>query len=224
MRILLAEDDLSLAKAVATMLQKNNYAVDVVHNGEDALSYLESDLFDAAILDIMMPRMDGMTVLKTIRKTGNSIPVLLLTAKQQIEDKVLGLDSGANDYLTKPFDFRELMARLRSIMRVPELHNSSILRIGNLSLDETTYMMSTPLGSYQLPNKEFQMMRLFMNSPNKIISADRFLEKIWDTDSDAEMNTVWTYVSYLRRKLEALSASVQIVTKRNLGYALEELS
>lgn len=224
MRILLAEDDLSLAKAVATMLQKNNYAVDVVHNGEDALSYLESDLFDAAILDIMMPRMDGMTVLKTIRKTGNSIPVLLLTAKQQIEDKVLGLDSGANDYLTKPFDFRELMARLRSIMRVPELHNSSILRIGNLSLDETTCMMSTPLGSYQLPNKEFQMMRLFMNSPNKIISADRFLEKIWDTDSDAEMNTVWTYVSYLRRKLEALSASVQIVTKRNLGYALEELS
>ena len=224
MRILLAEDDLSLAKAVATMLQKNNYAVDVVHNGEDALSYLESDLFDAAILDIMMPRMDGMTVLKTIRKTGNPIPVLLLTAKQQIEDKVLGLDSGANDYLTKPFDFRELMARLRSIMRVPELHNSSILRIGNLSLDETTCMMSTPLGSYQLPNKEFQMMRLFMNSPNKIISADRFLEKIWDTDSDAEMNTVWTYVSYLRRKLEALSASVQIVTKRNLGYALEELS
>lgn len=224
MRILLAEDDLSLAKAVATMLQKNNYAVDVVHNGEDALSYLESDLFDAAILDIMMPKVDGITVLKTIRKTGNSIPVLLLTAKQQIEDKVLGLDSGANDYLTKPFDFRELMARLRSITRVPELHNSSILRIGNLSLDETTCVMSTPFGSYQLPNKEFQMMRLFMNSPKQIISADRFLEKIWDTDSDAEMNTVWTYVSYLRRKLEALSASVQIVTKRNLGYALEELS
>ena len=224
MRILLAEDDLSLAKAVATMLQKNNYAVDVVHNGEDALSYLESDLFDAAILDIMMPKVDGITVLKTIRKTGNPIPVLLLTAKQQIEDKVLGLDSGANDYLTKPFDFRELMARLRSITRVPELHNSSILRIGNLSLDETTCVMSTPLGSYQLPNKEYQMMRLFMNSPNQIISADRFLEKIWDIDSDAEMNTVWTYVSYLRRKLEALSASVQIVTKRNLGYALEELS
>ena len=224
MRILLAEDDLSLARAVATMLQKNNYAVDVVHNGEDALSYLESDLFDAAILDIMMPKVDGITVLKTIRKTGNPIPVLLLTAKQQIEDKVLGLDSGANDYLTKPFDFRELMARLRSITRVPELHNSSILRIGNLSLDETTCVMSTPLGSYQLPNKEYQMMRLFMNSPNQIISADRFLEKIWDIDSDAEMNTVWTYVSYLRRKLEALSASVQIVTKRNLGYALEELS
>lgn len=224
MRILLAEDDLSLAKAISTMLQKNNYAVDVVHNGEDALSYLESDLFDAAILDIMMPKTDGITVLKTVRSNGNHVPILLLTAKHQIEDKVLGLDSGANDYLTKPFDFRELMARLRSITRVPELHNSSILRIGNLSLDETSCVLSTPFGSYQLPNKEFQMMRLFMNAPNQIISADRFLEKIWDTDSNAEMNTVWTYVSYLRRKLEAISATVQIVTKRNLGYALEEVS
>ena len=224
MRILLAEDDRSLARAVSTMLQKNNYTVDMVFNGEDALSYLESDLFDAVILDIMMPKMDGIAVLKTIRQQGNHTPILLLTAKHQIEDKVLGLDSGANDYLTKPFDFRELMARLRSITRVPELHNSSILRIGNLSLDETTCILSTPIDSYQLPNKEFQMMRLFMNSPNQIISADRFLEKIWDADSNAETNTVWTYVSYLRRKLEAISANVRIVTKRNLGYALEDAS
>lgn len=224
MRILLAEDDRSLAKAIATMLQKNNYAVDVVYDGKDALSYLDSDLFDAVILDIMMPHVDGITVLKTIRGRDNHVPVLLLSAKMQIEDKVLGLDSGANDYLTKPFDFRELMARLRSITRIPELHNSSILRIGNLSLDETTCVLSTPIGRYQLTNKEFQMLRLFMNNPNQIISAERFFEKIWDSDSDAEINTVRTYVSYLRRKLEALSANVKIVTKRHLGYSLEEVS
>lgn len=223
MRILLAEDDRSLARAISIILQKNNYTVDVVNDGKDALAYLETDLFDAVILDIMMPKVDGITVLKTIRQQGNFVPVLLLTAKCQIEDKVQGLDSGANDYLTKPFDFRELMARLRSITRVPELHNSSILRMGNLSLDETTCILATPIGSYQLPNKEFQMMRLLMINPNQIISAERFLEKIWDADSEAEMNTVWTYISYLRRKLEAISASVKIVTKRNLGYALEEM-
>ena len=223
MRILLAEDDKSLSHAIETILKKNNYAVDIVFNGRDALAYLESDLYDAVILDIMMPYIDGITVLKTVRKHNNHVPILLLTAKHQIEDKVEGLDAGANDYLTKPFDFRELLARLRCIMRVPEVQNSNTLRIGNVTLDDVTCVLSTPLGSYQLANKEFQMMKLFMSSPGQIISADRFLEKIWDMDSSAEMNTVWTYVSYLRRKLEAISANVQITTKRNLGYALEEI-
>ena len=223
MRILLAEDEKSLSHAIETILKKNNYAVDVVFNGRDALTYLESDLYDAVILDIMMPYIDGITVLKTVRKHNNHVPILLLTAKHQIEDKVEGLDAGANDYLTKPFDFRELLARLRCIMRVPEVQNSNTLRIGNVTLDDVTCVLSTPLGSYQLANKEFQMMKLFMSSPGQIISADRFLEKIWDMDSSAEMNTVWTYVSYLRRKLEAISANVQITTKRNLGYALEEI-
>ena len=222
MRILLAEDDSSLADAIETILRKNHYTVDVVFNGRDALSHLASDLYDAAILDIMMPYIDGLSVLKMIRKEGNLIPVLLLTAKHQIEDKVLGLDAGANDYLTKPFDFRELLARLRCITRNPHTQNISKLQIGNLTLDELTCILSTPLGSYQLTNKEFQMMKLFMMSPGKIISADRFLEKIWDLNSEAEMNTVWTYVSYLRRKLENISANVQIKTKRNLGYTLEE--
>lgn len=223
MRILLAEDEKSLSHAIETILKKNNYAVDVVYNGRDALAYLKSDLYDAVILDIMMPYIDGITVLKTVRKHNNHVPILLLTAKHQIEDKVEGLDAGANDYLTKPFDFRELLARLRCIMRVPEVQNSNTLRIGNVTLDDVTCVLSTPLGSYQLANKEFQMMKLFMSSPGQIISADRFLEKIWDMDSSAEMNTVWTYVSYLRRKLEAISANVQITTKRNLGYALEEI-
>lgn len=223
MRILLAEDDKSLSHAIETILKKNNYAIDVVFNGKDALAYLESDLYDAVVLDIMMPYVDGITVLKTVRKNNNHVPILLLTAKHQIEDKVEGLDAGANDYLTKPFDFRELLARLRCIMRIPEVQNSNTIRIGNVTLDDVTCVLSTPIGSYQLANKEFQMMRLFMSSPGQIISADRFLEKIWDMDSSAEMNTVWTYVSYLRRKLEAISANIQITTKRNLGYALEEI-
>lgn len=223
MRILLVEDDGSLAHAIETMLKKSNYAVDVVFNGRDALTYLDSDLYDAVILDIMMPYIDGISVLKMLRKNNNHVPVLLLTAKHQIEDKVEGLDAGANDYLTKPFDFRELLARLRCIMRVPDVQNNNTLRMGNVTLDDTTCVLSTPLGSYQLANKEFQMMKLFMTSPGQIISADRFLEKIWDMNSDAELNTVWTYVSYLRRKLEAISANVQITTKRNRGYALEEI-
>lgn len=223
MRILLAEDNKSLAHAIEIILKKNNYAVDVVFNGREVLTYLDSDLYDAVILDIMMPYIDGITVLKTVRSNNNHIPILLLTAKHQIEDKVEGLDAGANDYLTKPFDFRELLARLRCMMRIPEVQNSKTLQIGNVTLDDVTCVLSTPLGSYQLANKEFQMMKMFMISPGQLISADRFLEKIWDMDSSAEMNTVWTYVSYLRRKLEAISATVQIITKRNLGYTLEEI-
>lgn len=223
MRILLAEDNKSLAHAIEIILKKNNYAVDVVFNGREALTYLDSDLYDAVILDIMMPYIDGITVLKIVRSNNNHIPILLLTAKHQIEDKVEGLDAGANDYLTKPFDFRELLARLRCMMRIPEVQNSKTLQIGNVTLDDVTCVLSTSLGSYQLANKEFQMMKMFMISPRQLISADRFLEKIWDMDSSAEMNTVWTYVSYLRRKLEAISATVQIITKRNLGYTLEEI-
>lgn len=223
MRILIAEDDKSLARAIETILKKNNYAVDTVFNGKEALTYLKSDLYDAVILDVMMPYVDGITVLKKLRKIDNNIPVLLLTAKYQIEDKVEGLDAGANDYLTKPFDFRELLARLRCIMRVPKVQNGNAIRLGNVTLDMVSCVLSTPLGGYQLANKEFQMMRMFIASPGQIISADRFLEKFWDLDSSAEMNTVWTYVSYLRRKLEAISATIQITTKRNLGYALEEI-
>lgn len=223
MRILLAEDDLSLARAVSTILYKHGYSVDVVHDGCDAVAYLDSDIYDGAVLDIMMPRMDGIAVVKTIRAGGNMVPVLFLTAKHQVEDKVLGLDSGANDYLTKPFDFRELLARLRNITRCVQTQNPSVLQRGNLRLDETTGILSTPKGHYQLTNKELGMMRLFLHNPNRILSAEWFLEKIWGQDSNAETNTVWTYISYLRRKLEVLEADVCIATKRNLGYVLEEL-
>lgn len=220
MRILLAEDDKSLSRAISTILTKSNYAVDVVDNGNDALYSLECNLYDGAILDILMPGMDGIAVLKAIREKNINTPVIMLTAKSTIEDKVTGLDSGANDYLTKPFDTRELLARLRSITRAPGVQNDACIHVGNVSLDEKTCVLSTPSGRYQLPNKEFQMMQMFLSNPDQVISAERFLEKIWSVDSDAETNTVWTYVSYLRRKLEALQADVAIETKRNLGYVL----
>ena len=221
MRILLAEDEHALAKAILKIFEKNNYSAEAVYNGADALSYLESGNYDVAVLDIMMPKMDGITVLKKIREQGNSIPVLILTAKAEIDDKVLGLDSGANYYLTKPFDTRELLASIRAITRSRTAADST-LRIGNISLDRATFELTSPAGSFRLANREFQMMEILMANPHHVISAERFMEKIWGLDSDAEINVVWVYISYLRKKLTALHADVQIKAFRNAGYALEE--
>ena len=221
MRILLAEDEKALARAVAKIFEKNNYSVDVVYNGEDALDYIEAGNYDAAVLDIMMPKMDGITVLKKVREAGNQIPILMLTAKAEIDDKVLGLDSGANDYLAKPFDSRELLARVRSITRT-RAEVDSKLTMGNITLDRASYELSSPTGKFKLANKEYQMMELFLSNPHHLISADRFMEKIWGYDSDAEINVVWVYISYLRKKLSALKANVQIKASRNAGYSLED--
>ena len=221
MRIILAEDEKALARAVAKIFEKNNYSVDVVYNGEDALDYIESGNYDAAVLDIMMPKMDGITVLKKVREKGNQIPILMLTAKAEIDDKVLGLDSGANDYLAKPFDSRELLARVRSITRT-KVEVDTKLSMGNISLDRATFELSSPTGKFKLANKEYQMMEMFLSNPHNIISTDRFMEKIWGYDSDAEINVVWVYISYLRKKLSALGANVQIKASRNAGYSLED--
>ena len=221
MRILLAEDEKALARAVAKIFEKNNYSVDVVYNGEDALDYIEAGNYDAAVLDIMMPKMDGITVLKKVREAGNQIPILMLTAKAEIDDKVLGLDSGANDYLAKPFDSRELLARVRSITRT-RAEVDSKLTMGNITLDRASYELSSPTGKFKLANKEYQMMELFLSNPHHLISADRFMEKIWGYDSDAEINVVWVYISDLRKKLTALKANVQIKASRNAGYSLED--
>lgn len=220
MRILLAEDELPLARAILKILEKNNYSADAVHNGEDALSYLEAGNYDVLILDVMMPRMDGLTVLKHLRAQGNLIPVLMLTAKAEIDDKVEGLDSGANDYLTKPFDSRELLARLRAVTRDKTAGNS-FLTLGNITLDRASFELSSPSGRFRLANKEFQMMELLMSNPHTLISAERFMEKIWGYDSEAEINVVWVYISYLRKKLTALHADVRITASRNAGYVLE---
>ena len=221
MRLLLAEDEKSLARAVSAILEKNNFSVDVVYDGADALDWLRAGNYDGAVLDIMMPKMDGITVLKTIRAEGNMLPVLLLTAKSEIDDKVEGLDSGANDYLTKPFAAKELLARIRAMTRTATAQPSSTLQFGNLTLDRATFELKSPSGSFRLANKEFQMLETLMANPKTLVSTERFMEKIWGYDAEAEINVVWVYISYLRKKLAALNANVQIKATRNAGYSLE---
>lgn len=201
MRLLLAEDEQALSKALKAILERNNYSVDAVYDGQEALEYLEADNYDGVILDIMMPKVDGITVLQKLRQKGNRIPVLLLTAKSEVDDKVQGLDAGANDYLTKPFNSRELLAQIRAMTRNQSAQINSQLKIGNVTLDQSSYELSTVSGSYRLANKEFQMMEMLMSNPKKLISAERFMEKIWGYDSEAEINVVWVYISYLRKKI-----------------------
>ncbi len=222
MRILLAEDERTLARALVKIFEKNNYSADAVHNGQDALTYLEAGNYDVAVFDVMMPIMDGITALKKLRALGNKIPVLMLTAKAETDDKVLGLDSGANYYLTKPFDTKELLAAIRAITRTDTQLDSTKLSFGNISLDRSTFEMSSPTGSFKLANKEFQMMEILISNPRHIISAERFMEKIWGFDADAEINVVWVYISYLRKKLIALHANITVKSTRNAGYSLEE--
>ena len=221
MRLLLAEDERSLSRALVTILEKNNYTVDAVYNGEDAFTFLQTGSYDAAILDIMMPKMDGITVLKRLRSQGSPIPIIMLTAKAEIDDKVLGLDSGANDYLTKPFDTKELLARIRAMTRSQKASDSR-LTFGNVTLNRATFEISSPAGTFRLANKEFQMMEMLMSNPQQLISTERFMEKIWGYDSDTEINVVWVYISYLRKKLVALGADIQIKATRNAGYSLEK--
>ena len=223
MRLLLAEDERSLSRAVTVLLRKNHYEVDLVYDGEEALDYLSTGNYDGAILDIMMPKADGMEVLRRLRAGGSRLPVLLLTAKGEVEDKVLGLDSGANDYLTKPFAAQELLARIRAMTRDHTAQATSRLQVGNVTLDRATFQLSTPTGSLQLANKEFQMLEMLLSNPRQVLSKERFLEKIWGYDSEADSSVVWVYISYLRKKLAALHANVRIQARRNVGYCLEEL-
>ena len=223
MRILLAEDERSLSRAVVALLEKSNYSADAVYDGEEALAYLEAGNYDGVILDIMMPKMDGLEVLRRLREQGNPVPVLLLTAKSEVEDKVTGLDTGANDYLTKPFSTAELMARIRAMTRSQTGGQvTSRLTFGNITLDQTTFELSSSAGSFRLANREYQMMELLLRNPRQLIPTERFLERIWGYDSDVELNVVWVYISYLRKKLSALQANIQIKATRIGGYSLDE--
>lgn len=221
MRLLLAEDERELSNALVTILKHSNYSVDAVYNGADALDYLETGLYDGVILDIMMPRVDGIEVLRRLRAAGNAVPVLLLTAKSEVDDRVLGLDCGADDYLTKPFATRELLARIRAMTRRRPENASPVLTIRNLTLSRSTFELSTEKGSLRLANREYQMIEMMMENPGLVIPVERFMEKIWGYDSDAETNVVWVYISSLRKKLHLLDAQVQIRVARNLGYSLE---
>lgn len=175
MRLLLAEDEKELSNALVAVLKHNNYSVDAVYNGQDALDYLLNGNYDGAILDIMMPKMDGITVLKNIRKAGSSLPIIMLTAKSEIDDRVTGLDSGADDYLTKPFSMKELLARIRVMTRRQTPASDSILSFGDLSLDRSTYQLSTPEGTLRLGNKEYQMLEMLLASPGQVIPTEQFM-------------------------------------------------
>ncbi len=222
MRLLLAEDEKELSRALVTILKHNHYSVDAVYNGKEALDYLAVGDYDGVLLDIMMPEIDGITVLKTIRAAGNKVPVLLLTAKSEIDDRVEGLDSGADDYLTKPFAMRELLARIRAMTRRKEEQTVSILTFGDVHLNRITFEVSTKIASVRLANKEFQILEMLMEHPKQVISSEQMIEKIWGFDSEIELNTVWVYLSNLRKKLTLIHAKIQIRAARNFGYFLEE--
>lgn len=221
MRLLLAEDERELARALEAIMAHNHYSVDVVHDGVDALDYGLHGQYNAIILDIMMPKKDGLEVLRALREGGVKTPVLMLTAKSQLEDKIDGLDHGADDYLTKPFATAELLARVRALTRRQVEYVPSALIYGNLTLDRGSFELKSENGSYRLGNKEFQMMEMLMTRPGQLISTEHFLEHIWGYDAEAEINVVWVYISYLRKKLRTLEANVEIKATRGVGYALE---
>ncbi len=222
MRILIAEDEVEIAKALKLLLEKNKFTVDIVHNGKDAWSYIRQIEYNVIVLDIMMPGLDGLEVLARIRAHRMATPVLLLTAKAEVEDRVNGLNAGADDYLSKPFATSELIARVKALSRRSMNYTDSVLTVGNVSLDCNSYELAVKNCRVRLNNKEYQMMELFMNHPKHIFSSEHMMEKIWGNNSDAGADVVWTYIGFLRKKLRELDADVEIKTIRGAGYALEE--
>lgn len=223
MRLLLAEDEKELSKALCAVLKHNNYSVDAVYNGQDALDYGLAENYDGIILDLMMPRKNGLEVLRELRNAGVSTPVIILTARSEVEDRILGLDTGADDYLTKPFNMGELLARIRALTRRKAEFSPNLISFGNITLNRESFELSCGEEKLRLGNKEFQMLEMLITSPDRLISTDRFMERIWGYDSDAEINVVWVYISYLRKKLATIGADVGIKAVRGIGYALEEL-
>lgn len=222
MRILFAEDVPELAKAVQALLEHNKYTVDWVDNGIDALEYALTGTYDAIVLDIMMPGKDGIEVLKELRFRDISTPIMMLTAKGELHDRVNGLDCGADDYLTKPFATTELLARIRALLRRTTHYTAETLNIGNLKLNCAMFELTSGTQTQHLGNKEFQIMEFFMRNPRQIFSTDELMQKIWGWGSNAEINVVWTNISYLRRKLDQLGANVEIRSIRGAGYCITE--
>lgn len=221
MKLLYAEDEVSMSEAVVDILTYHKYLVDAVYDGADALAYALAERYDGIILDIMMPKMSGLEVLKRLRSAGCKTPILLLTAKAEIEDQVQGLDLGADDYLPKPFSMDLLLARVRAMLRRREEFTPNILRCGNVSLNQQSYELSGSGQSFVLPKLEYQLMEALMLNQGIYLSTEDLLVKVWGYDTDAELGTVWVYISYLRKRLLALKANVAIVAKRNVGYMLE---
>lgn len=223
MRILIAEDEIELEKGLKYLLEKNKFSVDIVHNGRDALDYFHVTPYDAVVLDIMMPQMNGLEVLETIRREKSGVPVMMLTAKAEVEDRVAGLEAGADDYLPKPFATREFIARVKALVRRNGTYTDNILTFGNVQLDCNRYELSSGKEMVRLNNKEYQMMELFLRNPQLVFSSEHIMDRVWGRDSEAGMDVVWTYVGFLRRKLKQLGADVEIKTVRGAGYLLEEV-
>ena len=221
MHILIAEDEAATAKALKLLLEKVRYSVDIVHNGTDAWDCISLGSYEVIVLDIMMPGMSGLEVLSLMRENHISTPVLLLTARSDVEDKVAGLDAGADDYLAKPFATKELIARIRALGRRSETYADKQQTIGNLILDGNRYDMRAGEKHVSLTNKEYQLMELFVLHPGFVFSTEHLMEKIWGYDSESGIDVVWTHIGYLRKKLRAIGANVAIRTIRGSGYSIE---
>ncbi len=224
MRLLVADDERDITKAVRTVLERSKYTVDVVDNGSDALEYARTGAYDGILLDIMMPGRDGLSVLRELRTSGVETPVLLLTALGELDDRVAGLEAGADDYLPKPFAMTELLARVKAMLRRGASYTPDVLRLGALHLDCSRCELSANGRSARLNNKEFQIIECFLRNPRKTFSTEELMEKFWNWDSEAEINVVWTNIANLRRKLAQLDAGVEIRSIRGVGYQLEETS
>ena len=220
MHILIIEDEEQLCRSMAEGLRMDGYETDTCFDGEEGLELCMTENYDLILLDLNLPGMDGLDILRQFRETNSSTPVLILSARGQIEDKVEGLDLGANDYLTKPFSMKELLARIRAMTRRQAETTDAILSFGDVRLDRSTYQLSTDTGTLRLANKEYQMLEMLMTNPGQVISVEQFMDKIWGYDSEAEFNVVWVYISYLRKKLTSLHAHIQIKATRGLGYSV----
>ncbi len=223
MRLLIAEDDLKLLKSLKHIFEKNKYAVDTISNGVDALTYAETEEYDGIVLDIMMPGLDGIEVLKRVRREGITTPVLFLTARTEIYQRVEGLDVGADDYLSKPFSTLELLARVRAMLRRKENYTPDILNVGSLALNRSTYELAYAGASRTLSGREFQIMEMFMQRPNFIVTADELISHIWGWVSEVDISVVWVHISNIRKKLSAINAPITIRFVRSAGYILEEI-
>ena len=222
MKLLIAEDEVDLAEALAAFFEKNQFTVDAVHDGQDAYDYARAGDYDAVILDVMMPKLNGIQVLRRLREEGYSAPVMMLTAKAQKDDRVEGFDAGADDYLPKPFAPDELLARVRALLRRAGDYKPTVLSFGDLSLDCAAGLLTCGREAVRLSGREFQVMELFLRSPKVIFSADKVMERIWGWDSDAEVSVVWVHISNLRKKLRSIGSRVSIRAVRGMGYVLEE--
>lgn len=221
MKLLYAEDEKSMSEAVTDILEYHNYTIDAVYNGNDALDWAQAEHYDGIILDIMMPGLNGIEVLEQLRKSGNKTPILLLTAKAEIENRIEGLDAGADDYLPKPFNMGELLARVRAMLRRREEFTPNILKAGNISLNMQSCELSGNGKSFILPKLEYRMMELLMLNKGIYLSTEDLLTKVWGYETEADIGIVWVYISYLRKRLAALNSNVEIKVKRNIGYMLE---